>query len=175
MLALQRAAEAHDVEAMIGCLAGDVVVRSPITRRIEFHGIEEVGDLLRRVFALVEEIRFYETVGEAERVQAVFWRGRVGGQVLEEANLLRLDEQGLITEMTVFMRPIPGLLVLASGLASSLARRRGRVRALIVTAMLAPLARVFAAGEPVVVRLADAGVKAPADPAAVAAREAQVR
>jgi hypothetical protein len=158
MQALEQAAHAHDVEAVIGCLAQDVVIRSPITQRIRFSGIEQAAELFREVFALVEDVHFYETIGEGERDQVIFWRGRAGGNYLEEANLLRLDEHGRIREMTVFMRPLPGLLVLASGLASALARRHGRLRALVVKAMLGAIATSYRAGEPLVVRLTGAGV-----------------
>jgi hypothetical protein len=160
--ALRLAAEAHDVDAVIACLAQDIVIRSPITQRIRFSGLEQAADLMRRVFDLVGEIRFYETVGEGERTQVIFWRGRIGGAYLEEANLLRIDADDRIGEMTVFMRPLPGLLALAATLGPSLARRRGRTRALLLKAMLAPLAAAYAAGEPLAVRLSRAGVEVPA-------------
>jgi SnoaL-like protein len=158
MQALEQAAHAHDVEALIGCLAPDVVVRSPITQRIRFIGIEQVAELFREVFAVIADIRLYETIGEGQRDQVIFWRGRVGRHYLEEANLLRLDAHGRVREMTVFMRPLPGLLVLASALAPALARRRGRLRALVVKAMLGAIATIYCAGEPLAVALSGAGV-----------------
>ena len=158
MQALEAAAQDHDVEAVIECFADSIVVRSPITQRIRFVGIEQVSDLFRRVFDIVSDIRFYETVGEGEATQVIFWRGRVGRHYLEEANLLRLDESGDIAEMTVFMRPIPGVMALAVPLAASLAGRRGRVRALLVRLMLGPIAALYRAGEPAVIALAAVGV-----------------
>lgn len=161
MKELEAAAHAHDVEAVIACFADDIVVRSPITQRIRFEGIDQARDLFRRVFTVISDIRFYETVGEGTATQVIFWKGRVGGQYLEEANLLRLDDDGRIREMTVFMRPAPGLLALAAGLASSLAGRHGRVRAALVRVALGLLAGALRLGEPAILRLTGAGVPVP--------------
>jgi hypothetical protein len=154
------AQERHDVEAVIACFAPDIVIRSPITQRVRFEGIEQASDLFRHVFCAISEIRVYETIGDG-RSQVVFWRGRVGKNYLEEANLLRFDENGLVKEMTVFMRPAPGLLALALELASSLASRRSFVRGLAVRLMLSPMATIFRLGEPAILALAAAGVPVP--------------
>lgn len=161
MDALQAAAHAHDVDAVIACFADDIIVRSPITQRIRFEGIEQASDLFRRVFDVISDIRFYETVGEGTPTQVIFWKGRVAGQYLEEANLLRLDADGRIREMTVFMRPAPGLLALAAALASSLASRHGRLRSVLVRAALGTLATILRVGEPLILRLTGAGVPVP--------------
>src|SRR5271165_7655349 len=123
MKPLEVASHNHDVEAVIGCFSSDIVIRSPITQRVRFEGIEQASELFRQVFRVISDIRFYETIGD-DRNQVVFWRGRVRRNYIEEANLLRFDERGLVKEMTVFMRPVPGLLALAVELASSLAGRR---------------------------------------------------
>ena len=158
MLAFEDAAHAHDAEAVIACFANDIVISSPVTQRIRFSGIEQASDLFRRVLDVIEDIEFYETVGEGEQTQVIFWRGRVGRHYLEEANLLRLDDDGRIREMTVFMRPIPGLLALAVGLASSLAGNHHPARGWAVRATLGTLAAAYRAGEPLVIALAGAGI-----------------
>jgi hypothetical protein len=147
--------------ALLNSLAPDIVVRSPITDRIRFEGIEEVRHLFAAVADVVEDIRFYriEDAGADHRV--LFWRGRVGGHYLEEANLVRLNAEGQIAEMTVFMRPVPGLLELVSRLAGRLARRHGRFRALLARCLTAPLGFAFRSLEPVAVWLVGAGVRQP--------------
>ena len=159
MLALKLAAEAHDRDAAIATFADNIVVRSPITQRIRFEGIDEVRFLFTCVFEVLSDLEFYETVGEGERTQVIFWRGRVDGHYLEEANLLRLNADGQIEEMTVFMRPVPGLLVLVSRLGSALARRRGPVRALAVRWAAGALALIYRLAEPAIVALISAGVR----------------
>lgn len=128
------------------------MIRSPITQRVRFEGIEQASDLFRQVFRAISDIRVYETIGEG-RSRVVFWRGRVGRNYLEEANLLRFDERGLVKEMTVFMRPAHGLLALAVELSSSLAGRRSSLRGLAARLMLGPMATIFRLGEPLIVAL----------------------
>ena len=158
--AFMSAQERHDVEAVIACFAPDIVIRSPITQRVRFEGIEQASDLFRRVFRAISDIRVYETIGDG-RSQVVFWRGRVGRNYIEEANLLRFDERGLVKEMTVFMRPVPGLLALAVELASSMAGRRSSLRGVVVRLMLGPMATIFRLGEPAIIALTAAGVPVP--------------
>jgi SnoaL-like domain len=157
MDALKLAAEAHDREAVIALFADDIVIHSPITTLIRFEGIDQASDLFRRVFDIVEDIRFYETVGEGHSTQVIFWRGRVAGHYLEEANLLRIDENGRIAEMTVFMRAVPGLLALAERLAASLGGRKGAWRFVIMRLMLGFVSALYRSNEKLVVRLSGAG------------------
>ncbi len=155
---LRRAAEAHDSVAVIALFSPDIIVRSPITQLIRFEGYDQVSDLFERIFKVISDIQFYETIGEGTNNQVIFWKGRVGSEYLEEANLIRLDDQGRIREMTVFMRPIPGLLALASVLAPSLATRRGPIRAFMVRSVLWLFYVIYRTAEPLVIGLNGAGV-----------------
>jgi hypothetical protein len=78
----------------IACFAPDIVVRSPITQRIRFEGVEQASDLFRRVFRIISRLRVYETIGE-RRSRVVFWRGPPRTKLPRRANLLRFDETGL--------------------------------------------------------------------------------
>lgn len=159
MLEFERAAHAHDADAVIACFANDIVIRSPVTQRIRFAGIEQASELFRCVMSVISDIEFYETIGEGEKSQVIFWRGRVGKHYLEEANLLRLGEDGRIEEMTVFMRPIPGLLALATGLAAELASRRHPIRGRLARMLLGTVSALYRWGEPAVIALTGAGVR----------------
>jgi hypothetical protein len=164
---LRAAGGSHDSEAMIALLSDHVIVRSPITQRIRFEGIEQASDLFRRVFVAIRNIEFYEVVGVGCPTQVIFWRGTVGGTYLEEANLLKMDDSGRIIEMTVFMRAVPGLLELLAELAPSLASRHSKPKAALLRVQLKILSTVYRAAEPLVVSIAKAGVvvpRVPADP-----------
>src|SRR2546423_1010387 len=102
----RRAAEAHDIEDLIDTLAPDVVLHSPITDRVAFHGRDEVRELLGSVFATIEDIRYFADVGDM-RTRALFYRASVNGQPLEEATRIELDDQQQIKEITLFFRPLP--------------------------------------------------------------------
>jgi hypothetical protein len=152
------AIEAHDTSAMVALFAPAIIVRSPITQLIRFEGINQVSELFVKIFDFLNDIRMYEIVGKNTAVQVIFWRGKVGKTYLEEANLIKMNDQGQIAEMTVFMRAIPGLLELLSKIAPSLASRHGWARAAFIKAQLVVLSTVFRLAEPMVIRLSKAGV-----------------
>jgi SnoaL-like domain len=149
---MRAAGEAGDVDAFLATLADDVMLRSPITDRIEFRGREEMRELMEAVFATLQDIRYYEELGD-DRSRALFYRARIGKQQLEEATLVRLDEAGKIKEFTIWFRPMPGLTRLTAGLAPRLARRRSRRNGRIVSAATGPLAFITAAADGVLVKL----------------------
>src|SRR4051794_1038078 len=101
------AVEAGDPDGGAATLASDVVLHSPITDRVAFRGPDEVGELLRLVFATISDIRYFAEVGDA-RTRTLFYRGRIGAQPLEEATRLELDDRQRIREITLFFRPLPG-------------------------------------------------------------------
>lgn len=143
----RQAGEAGDVEAVLAVLAPDVVLRSPITDRISFHGHEEMRDLLESVFETMTDIRYFADIGD-DRQRALFFRARVGRQPIEECMRAELNEQGLVSEITVAIRPLPGLAALAVALAPKvIARRRGPVVAAIARALIAPLGLLTRLGD----------------------------
>jgi hypothetical protein len=143
---MRAAGEAGDVEAFLELTAPDVVLRSPITSSFEFRGREELRELLEAVFETIEDISYYEDVGDS-RSRALFYRARVGRQPLEEAALVRLDDQARIVEVTLWFRPLRGLTRLTAGLAPRLAGRRGRGRAVLAAAGAGLLDFLTAVGE----------------------------
>jgi hypothetical protein len=155
------AVEQGDADGFIATLDPQIVVRSPITGRIRFEGIEQASALFTHVFETISDIRIYEHLGQGTSTQAIFWRGRVGKHLLEEANLIRLGETGRVAETTVFMRPVPGVMELAAGLAPRLAADRSRWRAIVVRAMLRTIATLYRSNEPLAVSIMGAGTSVP--------------
>jgi hypothetical protein len=149
---LRAAGEAGDVDGVLELVAPDVVLRSPITASFEFRGREELRELLEAVFATIEDIRYHDELGDS-RSRALFYRARVGSQPLEEAALVRLDEQARITELTLWFRPLRGLTKLTAGLAPRLAARNGRVSAVLATGASGLLHLLTVAGEGPLLRL----------------------
>lgn len=155
--ALIDAGESLDCEAFVRTLSPSVIVRSPITQRIRFEGIDQVRHLFLNVFEVVHDIKIYEHLGSGGSSQVIFWKGRVGSSYLEEANLLKLDEHGKVCEMTVFMRAVPGLLELAAQLVPRLARRKGRARSIGTAVLLRVFAVMYRANEGPVIAMAGVG------------------
>jgi SnoaL-like domain len=143
---MKAAVENADLDGFVATLSPEVVLRSPISSKAEFHGTAEMRELMRGVFDTIEDIRYFEELGD-DRARTVFYRGRVGSQPIEEACLLRFDEDGLIDEFTLWIRPMPGLTRLAAALGPRLARERSRPRAALVAAAAKPLAWLTAIGD----------------------------
>ena len=149
------AGENHDAAQAIACLADHAVLISPLTAQFTFDGKERVGDVLVAAFEVIEEIRYHTEVGD-DRTRALFYYGRCGRQAFEECQLLRLNHQGLITEITLFGRPLPGLTAVMRRIAPVLLRRQGRPQlAGLIGAAALPLHALTASGEQRLVPLAD--------------------
>jgi hypothetical protein len=143
----RRAMEAHDVDGVIATLAPDVVLHSPITDRAAFHGHDEMRELLRAIFATINDIGYVAEVGDA-RTRALFVRATINGQSSAEAIRIELNDQAQISEITAFVRPLPGLTALAAALGPRVvAGRHGRLRVSIARLLFAPLALATRLGD----------------------------
>jgi hypothetical protein len=139
--AFRRAFEARDMTALADALAPEVVLHSPITSSFRFEGRDEVAALLETVSGVFEDFHYLHEFGDADGdVGALVFAARVGGQQLQGTDILRFDEQGRVSEIRVFVRPLAGLTAFARELAPRLARRRGRAPAFAVARMLGPVA-----------------------------------
>ena len=135
-LARWRAAgEAGDAAAAATALADDVVLISPLTDRFRFDGRARVQRLLEVALGAIGSITYTDEVVQ-DRTAALFYEARLGDLPFQEAQLLRCGEDGLIAEITLFLRPLPALTALARRLGPELARRDGRP----VLARLLPVA-----------------------------------
>lgn len=151
--AYRAAIEAGDLAALEACLAPAVTLKSPITDRFEFDGRAQVLAVLADVFAVVSERRFHRDAGD-RRERVLLGSGVVGGVAIEESLHLRLDDDGRVERIELFVRPLPGLTALAAALGPRVARRRGPAQAAAVRALMAPLAFMTRHGEKAGVRLA---------------------
>jgi hypothetical protein len=139
--ALRAAGERGDADVVAELLAPDVVFRSPMTDRIRFEGKEEVVALHRDIFAVLDDIHTTEPLALGDTLSSFSLRARVRGVELEASNLVRFNEHGQIVEFTVFVRPLPGLATLFATLPPRVsARRRGRMRGMLVAFVARPLA-----------------------------------
>ena len=112
------AVEAQDHDAMIACLAEDVVFHSPVTFR-PFEGKAAVGHVLGAVLRVFEDFRYTDELDGDDLVALVF-RARVGDRDVEGIDLLRPRADGLIGDFTVMVRPLSGTQALAAAMAEQL-------------------------------------------------------
>jgi hypothetical protein len=150
------ALQAGDHEAAADALAADVVIHSPITSGFRFEGRAQARALFADVVTALEGIEYTEEIGEGDR-RVLLAKARVGPQEVHEAVVARLNAEGEIAELTLFIRPLPGLTAVAAALGPRVARRRGRSRGMLAAAMLRPLAFATRAGEGIGAKLARPG------------------
>ncbi len=112
------AAEAKDLEAAKAALREDVVLHSPILFR-GFEGRDIVLQVLTHVIATLEDFRYVDELAD-ERTVVLRFKARVGDRELEGIDFLELDEQGLVQELTVFMRPMSALTAFNEQMAARL-------------------------------------------------------
>jgi ketosteroid isomerase-like protein len=121
--AFRAAAERRDLEALLATLAPDVVIRSPVSARLRFQGIEDARELFGMVFGELGEFTYTDELADAD-TRILVYKGRLAGQEIEETQLLRLAPDGRIREICFFIRPLPGLAGVGGRFAPALARRR---------------------------------------------------
>src|ERR687888_2353488 len=84
-----------DLPAFLEILAPNVRLRSPISFRARFEGFDEVAELLRIVFDLIDEIEYYESLGSST-ARALFFKARLGDDTFDGAIHVLLDEHALV-------------------------------------------------------------------------------
>jgi hypothetical protein len=153
--AWRAALEAGDAEAAGACLAENAVFISPLTEKFRFRGREQITEVLRSAVEVFDDVRFHTQVGDGA-TYALFFHCRAGAQPVEEAQLLRLDDAGLIGELTLFGRPLPALTETLVGIGPRMLRRQGRPGlARFVGFAVRPLAAMTRFGEQRIVPLGD--------------------
>jgi len=143
---LMQAMRERDYATIADTLAAEVVVHSPITGSFQFHGRPNAVAVLKIVRGAMQELEHYELVG-AQDVWSQRFRARVRGRALEGVDLLRFDATGHVCELTVFVRPLPGLTAFAAALAPAIGRRRGPVTAIVLRLLIKPLAAMTGQGD----------------------------
>jgi hypothetical protein len=141
------AGETHDVEMLMQTLSAEAVFHSPLTQRTAFDNHDDIRDLMHAAFATVGDIRYHTDIGD-HHTRSLFSTARIGDQELEEAVLIRLDDDAKITDITMWVRPLPAVTALMAGIGPRLARRLGRPRAAtLISIMTRPLALITRLGD----------------------------
>jgi SnoaL-like protein len=114
------AVEAGDHAGMVEQLAADVVFRTPVSFR-PFEGREAVAHVLGAVLRVLSDFRYTdELVGENGRRHALVFEATVGDREVQGMDLLRLNDDGLIAEFTVMVRPLSATLALRDAMGREL-------------------------------------------------------
>ena len=122
--AWRAAGEARDAGGAVAALSPDARVVSPITEQFAFRGRQQIRTLLEVALAAIDDLTYTDQVAEGPTV-ALFYEAQVGATRLYEAQRLRLDADGLISDIALYVRPLPALTALMTRLGPDLARRNG--------------------------------------------------
>jgi hypothetical protein len=110
------AVESHDVEALEALLAEDVVFTSPVAFK-PYPGKAITAAILRGVMRVFEDFHYVREIGAPDaRDHAFVFKATVDGREVHGCDFLHFDEDGLIDEFTVMVRPLSGAQALASAM-----------------------------------------------------------
>jgi hypothetical protein len=97
-----------DLKAMLGHMADDVVLNTPLMAE-PVRGKEAIRGVVGPLLAVVDAFDFREIMQGPEHVSS-FFKVTVGTIELDGMDYWLLDSAGLIKEMTVLWRPLPAAL-----------------------------------------------------------------
>ena len=122
MQEFRSAIEARDLDGLVALFTDDVVFRSPVVHAT-YQGRDQAMALLRAVSEVFEDFRYTREIGAPGAADsALVFRARVGDREVEGCDFIHLNEDGLIDELYVMVRPATGLMALAEAMKRQLAR-----------------------------------------------------
>jgi hypothetical protein len=117
--AFRDAVEAGDVEAIADALDPNVTFRSPIVFRT-YEGRDAVMQVLSLVGQVFEDFRYVDEL-QGDGTSCLLFQARVGDRELDGIDYLRHGPDGLVTELTVMVRPYSAATALRDAMGAKLA------------------------------------------------------
>ena len=109
-----------DARPLRSLLAADCVFRSPVAYQ-PYHGAAPTERILATAASVFQDFRYHRQFVSGNDV-ALEFSARVGAVELKGIDLIHFDDNGLITEFEVMVRPATGL----QALGQEMARRLGQ-------------------------------------------------
>jgi hypothetical protein len=103
-----------DLEAMLPHMADDMVLKTPLVAEL-FKGKAAIRPVVTALMGVVDKFHFREIMQGPQHV-SVFFGLTVGSVELDGMDYIRLNEAGLVQEMTVLWRPLPAVVAVLNGL-----------------------------------------------------------
>lgn len=118
MKEFRAAVEAGDFAGLADLLADDVVFRSPVAFK-PYEGKAIVAAILRGVGRVFEDFRYIRELADAaSQGTGLIFETSVDGVSLHGIDLIRTNDAGLISELTVMVRPLSAANALAHAMAA---------------------------------------------------------
>ncbi|WP_431682586.1 nuclear transport factor 2 family protein [Kitasatospora sp. KL5] len=114
----REAVERRDPAALEALLAEDVVFTSPVAFK-PYPGKAITAAILRAVMQVFEDFRYVREFESPDgRGHALAFTATVDGRRVDGCDFLHTDENGLIDDLTVMVRPLSGAQALAGAMAA---------------------------------------------------------
>ncbi|UXA16112.1 nuclear transport factor 2 family protein [Mycobacterium sp. SMC-4] len=122
MHAFRQAVEARDPAAIEALLAQDVVFTSPVAFK-PYSGKPMTAAILRAVMRVFEDFRYLREIGDPNgRDHALVFEATVAGKKLTGCDFLHVDDDGLIDDFMVMVRPLSAATALAEAMGAQFER-----------------------------------------------------
>jgi hypothetical protein len=120
MRAFREAVESWDIDRVLSLMTENVEFRSPVAHA-PYCGRDQVGVILRAVARVFEGFRYDREIGaEGAADHALVFRARVGDRDVEGCDFVHVNDEGLIDEFFVMVRPMSGAVALAEAMRAEL-------------------------------------------------------
>src|ERR1700734_404542 len=112
--AFTAAMQRKDLDAMLSHMSDDVRLQTPLVSE-PFQGKASIRPVVEALLAVVDRFEFLELM-EGPKHVSEFFKVTVGSLALDGMDYWRLDEEGLIQEMTGLWRPLQAILAVQNRL-----------------------------------------------------------
>jgi hypothetical protein len=114
----RQAVEARDPDAMAAQLADDVVFTSPVAFK-PYPGKPITAAILRGVLRVFEDFRYVREITDANgHDHALVFEATVAGKRITGCDFIHTDDDGLIDDFMVMVRPLSGAQALSEAMAA---------------------------------------------------------
>ncbi|MGO8919311.1 MAG: nuclear transport factor 2 family protein [Stellaceae bacterium] len=113
--AFTAAMQRKDLDAMLSHMADDIILKTPLVTE-PFKGKAAIRPVVEALLGVVDTFDFREIMQGPRHVSA-FFGIMVGPNALDGVDYWRLNDAGLIQEMTVLWRPLPAVVAVQKKLA----------------------------------------------------------
>jgi hypothetical protein len=118
----RRAVEARDEAAIAALLADDVVFTSPVAFT-PYPGKPLTAAILRGVMRVFEDFRYVRDITDGNgRDHALIFETTVAGKRITGCDFLHTNDEGLIDDFMVMVRPLSGAQALAEAMGAQFER-----------------------------------------------------
>lgn len=120
MQAFRKAVEARDTAAIEALLADNVVFTSPVAFK-PYSGRPITAAILRGVMRVFEDFRYVREITDG-RDSALLFEAKVDGKTVSGCDFIHVDDDGLIDDLMVMVRPLSAANALAAAMGAQFDR-----------------------------------------------------